>query len=334
VACIALGCMLIAGVPPAAADATDRASAHQTVLAWRGLVRDQVRARHAARVQLAAFGRSVSARCAHGFAALAETPPENLTASVVEDVIGEVTLDVFLVAARPTRGPFERFGNRVHDLHWSSAKTGRMLRESVRYLVRALSVQPTDICATARAVTADPTRVPAATRRLAAHAEQLTFDPLPQVVDHLKRLAAPRDRRELDRLLQRSDLGYGESLFRSIARTDKRVKKTLALDSLEALLTADTDAKSDARNAVSWIESCYTDQQDYARCRKPSDFSGLDYGSSRGQVEVTAADRTSYTIVAHSRNGTDFTIAKDHAGTLSRSCTRPGVLECPANGRW
>src|SRR4029079_9754922 len=29
----------------------------------------------------------------------------------------------------------------------------------------------------------------------------------------------------------------------------------------------DASAKSDARNAVSQIESCYTDEQDYTRCR-------------------------------------------------------------------
>jgi type IV pilus assembly protein PilA len=81
----------------------------------------------------------------------------------------------------------------------------------------------------------------------------------------------------------------------------------------------DASAKSDARNMVSQMESCFTDNQSYAGC--PTTVTGLDVGAGAGQVEVdlTVAG-ADYVVTGHSRSGHDFLITKDTAtGVFSRT---------------
>jgi type IV pilus assembly protein PilA len=87
----------------------------------------------------------------------------------------------------------------------------------------------------------------------------------------------------------------------------------------------DASAKSDARNMVSQLESCFTDANTYAGTGSGSSClsgnTGLAYGSGQGQVEITAAGTDNYTIVAHSQSGKDFTISKaSGTGTITRTC--------------
>jgi type IV pilus assembly protein PilA len=87
----------------------------------------------------------------------------------------------------------------------------------------------------------------------------------------------------------------------------------------------DSSAKSDARNMVSQLESCYTDANTYSGTGSGSSClsgnTGLTYGTAKGQVEITAAGSDFYTIVAHSQSGKDFTIAKaTGTGAISRTC--------------
>jgi type IV pilus assembly protein PilA len=97
----------------------------------------------------------------------------------------------------------------------------------------------------------------------------------------------------------------------------------------------DASAKSDARNAVSQIESCFTDTQDYTPCTSTNDNmkkanSGLnivDAAPTAGQVQVTGLGPTGYTINAKSKSGTVFTIAKA-GGTITRDCSAHGVGAC------
>src|SRR3954466_4644263 len=66
----------------------------------------------------------------------------------------------------------------------------------------------------------------------------------------------------------------------------------------------DSSAKSDARNMVSQVESCFTDEQTYVTCTQPTN-SGLAYGTGTGQVEMLptpAPTTTTYTIVGHSKS--------------------------------
>jgi type IV pilus assembly protein PilA len=85
----------------------------------------------------------------------------------------------------------------------------------------------------------------------------------------------------------------------------------------------DANAKSDARNMVSQVESCYADSQDYQSCNSSAELgaTGLDYGSGTGQVEVSAAAQTTYTVTAHSKSGGTFNIVKAADGTSSRTCS-------------
>src|SRR4051794_37739232 len=91
----------------------------------------------------------------------------------------------------------------------------------------------------------------------------------------------------------------------------------------------DSNAKSDARNLVSEIESCYTEKENYASCTSPAQLgnTGLPLGAggaaptaSSGQVAVSDGSGDSYTIVAASKSGNNFTIVKDTSGTIPRSC--------------
>jgi type IV pilus assembly protein PilA len=85
----------------------------------------------------------------------------------------------------------------------------------------------------------------------------------------------------------------------------------------------DGSAKSDARNLVSHIESCYTQKQSYTDCVTAGALNptGLDIGTQDGQVEASATNGgATYEIVAHSKSGNDFTIVKETNGTVTRSC--------------
>src|SRR5690242_21626507 len=81
----------------------------------------------------------------------------------------------------------------------------------------------------------------------------------------------------------------------------------------------DANAKSDARNLVSQVESCYTSSETYLSCTNPS-ATGLPLtnglpGTTTGQVGA-AATTDSYTIVAASKSGSYFSITKDTNGAL------------------
>jgi len=100
----------------------------------------------------------------------------------------------------------------------------------------------------------------------------------------------------------------------------------------------DADAKSNARNAVSQIESCYSNEQNYSKCETAADLgnTGLDLGTGPGAVEIAAdsgAPTRGWTVTAHSKSGGDFIIKKDPStGKISRSCNQPGDGGCPQNG--
>jgi hypothetical protein len=94
----------------------------------------------------------------------------------------------------------------------------------------------------------------------------------------------------------------------------------------------DAEAKSAARSFVSEVEVCFIDNQDYTACKDPADTKA-DVGSGPGQVEVTAAEVATYTLVAHSKSGTDFTIEKTASG-IKRTCDKPDTGGCKSGGTW
>ena len=104
----------------------------------------------------------------------------------------------------------------------------------------------------------------------------------------------------------------------------------------------DANAKSNARNLASQIESCYTNSEDYTQCLPTAagdvggDATGLDIDvanpPAKGKVGATAANATSYTIVATSKSGTHFQIAKANGGAAQRSCDAAGNGGCKGAG--
>src|SRR4051812_44478442 len=64
----------------------------------------------------------------------------------------------------------------------------------------------------------------------------------------------------------------------------------------------DSAAKSDARNAISQMESCFVDNQTYTGCDLSN--TGLSVGTGVGQVQVTVGTPATqkYTVVAYSKS--------------------------------
>jgi type IV pilus assembly protein PilA len=98
----------------------------------------------------------------------------------------------------------------------------------------------------------------------------------------------------------------------------------------------DASAKSDARNMVSQMESCYAQDQDYTNCGSSQDVtsSGLSVGGADGQVEISGPGAAGYTVIGHSRSGNDFTITKSGGGSPSRTCSTTNTGACPSTGNW
>jgi type IV pilus assembly protein PilA len=97
----------------------------------------------------------------------------------------------------------------------------------------------------------------------------------------------------------------------------------------------DSSSKSDARNMVSQVESCYSDAQTYNQCTNTSQLgnTGLAVGTGSGQVSVVAGTDV-YTISASSKSGNHFTITKLTDGTVTRTCSTQGSGSCLSSGTW
>ena len=101
----------------------------------------------------------------------------------------------------------------------------------------------------------------------------------------------------------------------------------------------DSAAKSNARNMVSQIESCYANTEDYSKCDTRAELgtTGLPAvdgapAANSDKVGVSAAAEDTYTIVAESKSGNQFSIQKDAAGDTTRSCTSTGAKNGGCNG--
>ena len=94
----------------------------------------------------------------------------------------------------------------------------------------------------------------------------------------------------------------------------------------------DAAAKSDARNLVSQIESCYTTTNDYQNCEEGDtalDTEGIDMAQSN----VTSGAQRSFSIVSTSASGNTFTISKVNGAAPTRTCdTSAGTTKGGCNG--
>jgi len=100
----------------------------------------------------------------------------------------------------------------------------------------------------------------------------------------------------------------------------------------------DAAAKSDARNLVSQVESCYANEQDYQQCVPAGTNiqgveTGLPIGAGNGKVAMTSGGARDYVVTGTSKNGRAFTITKVNGGAAVRGCTDTGKGGCPASGK-
>jgi type IV pilus assembly protein PilA len=98
----------------------------------------------------------------------------------------------------------------------------------------------------------------------------------------------------------------------------------------------DASAKSDARNLVSHVESCFADTQAYTQCGNAAlGQTGLDLGTAQGQVNmVPDTPAGGYTITAYSKSGNTFSISRSALGVMSRTCSAGGNGGCKSTSTW
>jgi hypothetical protein len=84
-------------------------------------------------------------------------------------------------------------------------------------------------------------------------------------------------------------------------------------------------AKSDARNAATVMESCYVDSNDYTQCGDDAlTENGLTAGTEPGQVHVAQADAQTYRVEAYAAGDATFAVVKAASGKFTRECTGDG----------
>jgi type IV pilus assembly protein PilA len=94
----------------------------------------------------------------------------------------------------------------------------------------------------------------------------------------------------------------------------------------------DASAKSDVRNAVSAIESCYADSQDYAACDTSAELAAAE---TPVQGTVTLTPTNAFPVAAkHPKSDVTYTITKNANGTFDRSCSPTSKGACPSTGKW
>ena len=88
----------------------------------------------------------------------------------------------------------------------------------------------------------------------------------------------------------------------------------------------DGAAKSQVRTLVTYMDSCYTRENDFDQCSTQADAEAddVDWGTSPGQVSVTDTTRNGYEIVAVSKSQNSFTITRAVGGITTRTCSGTG----------
>jgi hypothetical protein len=90
----------------------------------------------------------------------------------------------------------------------------------------------------------------------------------------------------------------------------------------------DAEAKSAARELVSFVEACFVDQMSYAGCENAAE------GEDLGEATVEGATDTTFTVVSPSESGNEFRLEKTEAGELERTCETAGEGVCGSDGTW
>ena len=94
----------------------------------------------------------------------------------------------------------------------------------------------------------------------------------------------------------------------------------------------DAEAKSNVRNLVSHMESCFTTSETYVGCNAAqADIASS--GLPLATMVISNQSATDYTIVGTSKSGHTFTYAKTAAG-VSKTCTPAGGGGGCNGGTW
>src|SRR4051794_12520611 len=102
----------------------------------------------------------------------------------------------------------------------------------------------------------------------------------------------------------------------------------------------DANAKSDARNLMSQVEACFTDDEQYTPCTGPPGLANTGLPLSAGLPAVSSgsvgveATGDQFTIVAASKSGNLFSLSKDPNGVVSRSCSSTNTHGGCNSGTW
>lgn len=99
----------------------------------------------------------------------------------------------------------------------------------------------------------------------------------------------------------------------------------------------DAVAKAAARNAVSAVEACFVNREDYRTCTDATGLgsgTGISFGTGAGQVAITASSKDTFNVTAHSQTQSTYSITRASASApLTRSCTLgPDVTDAGCKG--
>ena len=97
----------------------------------------------------------------------------------------------------------------------------------------------------------------------------------------------------------------------------------------KSVMAHDADAKSNARNLMAQVDSCFAVEEDFRKCDSEAKLGsnlGLPYGTAPGEVRIVSAQKLLYTVeaVSHGDSGGaphTFTIQRDVRGGTVRTCT-------------
>ncbi len=94
----------------------------------------------------------------------------------------------------------------------------------------------------------------------------------------------------------------------------------------------DAAAKSDARNAISQMESCFTDNETYMGCTDAATLAPA--GLDTTKVNVTGQAVDGYTVTGTSKSGNSFKAVKTGGAAVVKTCTTTGKAGCNTAGTW
>jgi prepilin-type N-terminal cleavage/methylation domain-containing protein len=108
---------------------------------------------------------------------------------------------------------------------------------------------------------------------------------------------------------------------------------------------ADVEAKSNAHNVASAVESCFGETRSYAACDTAAELAAANANpgvaltdttdKAKGAVAVAVDEADdAYTVVGYSKSSNTFSIVKASDGTYTRACTAAESGGCRTGSVW